>query len=620
MDRRNSAIHATRAFGHSRAVALLLPLLVLCLFTVFATTGFSPVLAQEPGSLAVAGTPVSGQPSTSPAASAASAEDPVFGAMQDELARSMDRLALPGMPKPYYLAYCVQDNEMLTVRARYGALAEVDRSRERYLSTEIRVGSPERDNTGFIGSWEDASTMRARLSEEDDYLGLRHEIWLNTDAAYKNALEALARKQSYLQAHPQKDTLPDFVAAEKLAYLGEPARIAADPARWSAEVCAAGRVLGEYPQLQDWEVSYFTVAVNKRYLTSENHRHLKGGLYHHLEVSATAQAADGQRLSSFVQFDTRDEEPLSGEALAKEIRAFAGALCAMAQAPVLDEYAGPVLFTDYAAAQLIAQLFVAQLSPAREPLTADEWMARNLGEAKLAARLHRRVLPDFVSVTDEPSRDRFQGVALSGYQAIDDEGVAADDLTLVRDGRLVDLPMRRLPTKKLSASNGHALLLPNQWMTTASTNLFVQTSRPVEDLVSELRKLCQEAGNEYGLLVTRLDDPQISSAYQWMSSGGDEEGMLTAPVLVYRIYAKDGRREPVRGLAFDEVTIRTLRDIAALGSQARVVNMRQPAPMTGLRYPMAIVTPDILVEDMELSSQGMSREPLPLSQRPAIGE
>jgi len=135
-------------------------------------------------------------------------KDPVFRAMQEEIDRSMRHLVLPGMPAPYFMAYWVQDNETLTIEARYGALVDTSRARERYLCSQVRVGSPEMDNTGFVGGWDDLYSMRERLSEEDDLIGLRRQLWLHTDVAYKNALESLARKQAYLQAHPARDTVP----------------------------------------------------------------------------------------------------------------------------------------------------------------------------------------------------------------------------------------------------------------------------------------------------------------------------------------------------------------------------------------------------------------------------
>ncbi|MFH1143043.1 MAG: metallopeptidase TldD-related protein, partial [Candidatus Eisenbacteria bacterium] len=545
--------------------------------------------------------------------------DPVFGAMQDEMDRAMTQLVMPGMTPPYFLAYWIQDNETLTIEARYGALVQTARDRERYLAAQVRVGSPALDNTEFIGGWDDLYRMRARMAEEDDYLSLRHQLWLHTDAAYKDGLETLARKQAHLQAHPPQDTLPDFVAAAAVDRIEAPARLEVDEAQWADEVREAARLLSGYRSLQDWRITYFGGAVNRRHLNSEGHRHLKGGVQHLLEVSATAQAPDGQRLTGFLRFSTRDEPIPVGGALAARVRALAEDLEAMAGAPLLDEYAGPVLFTDFAAAQFVSQLFISQLSPVRAPLAAEEWMADQMPDARLTGRLQRRVMPDFVSVRDEPAREAWGGIKLAGYQKIDDEGVASQALTLVRDGRLVDLPMGRLPTKKLSGSNGHALLLPNQWLTTGVTNLFVASRSPVEDCVKELRRICTESGNAYGLLVTRLEDPGVSNAYRWTETEGGEEELLTAPVTMYRVYADDGRREPVRGLSFDEVSIRTLRDIAALGGDEAVFNFRQPSPMSGWRQPIAIVTPSILVEEMELTARGLAREPRPLSDRPHVG-
>jgi len=557
--------------------------------------------------------------SASDRARADTGKDPVFRAMQEEIDRSMRHLVLPGMPAPYFMAYWVQDNETLTIEARYGALVDTSRARERYLCSQVRVGSPEMDNTGFVGGWDDLYSMRERLSEEDDLIGLRRQLWLHTDVAYKNALESLARKQAYLQAHPARDTVPDFGPSDRLDLVQEPVRLNVDAERWTKEIRAAGKVLAAYPALQDWRVRYYAVAVNKRHLNSEGRRHHKGAVYHYLDVSATAQAPDGQRLSDCLKFTSRDEEPLAGEHLADEIRALAEELTAMAAAPLLDEYAGPVLFTDYAAAQVLSQLFVAQLAPVREPLYADEHIASQAPSAKLPARLQRRVMPDFVTITDQPARDEWNGIRLAGRQQVDDEGTPAGELTLVRAGRLVDLPMSRLPSKKLRRSNGHAVLLPNQWTISGITNLFVASDRPVEDLVAELRRLCQESGNEYGMLITRLADRQTSAEYSWTESfgPGDDDELLSAPIGVYKVYAFDGRREPVRGLAFEEISIRTLRDIAALGAQAAVINLRQPSPLPGYAYPVTIVTPAMLVEEMELSSAELAREPLPVSERPA---
>ncbi len=177
---------------------------------------------------------------------------------------------------------------------------------------------------------------------------------------------------------------------------------------------------------------------------------------------------------------------------------------ALLSAETLDEYAGPVLFTDYAAAQFIAQLFAAQLTPAKSPLLAEDWMKQYMPDAKLAGKLNRRVLPEFVTVTDEPTRESWEGMKLAGYKLVDDEGVPAEDVTLVENGRLVTLPTGRGPTKKLTESNGHAVTFPNLWTEPTASNLFVRSEKTKKDLVEELRKLAKDCRQ-------RVRDPHHSA-------------------------------------------------------------------------------------------------------------
>lgn len=553
------------------------------------------------------------------AVTAAAQDDVLFRAMQDEMDRSMTDLRIEGMDPPYFLSYRLQDDDAIRLEARYGSLVRSEATRARYLYVECRVGDPAFDNSNFVAGWQDLNRQRQGVVEEDDYDALRHAVWLATDDAYKGALEQLAGKESYIQAHPQKEAIPDFSEAEPFVHMEEPVALAVDADAWEHEVRAAAGVLGEYPALQDWRVTFTCVGSNKRYLNSEGSRHLKGAVFSDLEVTATAQAEDGQRLTNFLRYTTRGGDALpTGDELAADVRGLAEEIQALLAAETLDEYAGPVLFTDDAAAQFIAQLFAAQLTPARSPLLAEDWMKQYMPDAKLTGKLNRRVLPEFVTVTDEPTRESWEGMKLAGYKLVDDEGVPAEDVTLVENGRLVMLPTGRGPTKKLTESNGRAITFPNQWTVPAASNLFVQSEKTKKDLVEELRNLAKGFDSEFGLLITRLDVPEISRQYQWTESF-DEPGatLLTAPTVAYKVYADDGRMEPVRGITFDEVSVRTLRDIYALGAKPALTNLRQSMSGPGMYYPLAVVTPDILVEEMEFKSSSGS-EPMMVGGRPDV--
>jgi TldD protein len=544
--------------------------------------------------------------------------DPIFRAMNDELQRSMDRLVIEGMPAPYFLSYRIRDYQTETVNARYNALVESDQSRNRYLYIDLRVGSPQLDNSNFYSGWEDIWKSRENVVEEDSYQALRHQLWYHTDQAYKDALEQLARKKAYQQTHPEKEEIPDFSTEKPFVYSGTPVQVAPNRQQWEEKVRNAGAVFDNYPGLQDWKVEYSAQTVNQWYVNSEGSQHLKGELYQFLEVSASMQAEDGQRLTSFLQYVSRDgDEPVSGAVLETDIKRMAGELEAVAKAPTLDEYVGPVLFTDWASEQFFSQLFANQLSLPRKPLTAADWMSDNLPVGKLAGKVKRHILPEFVTITDEPQRENWEGKPLAGFQMVDDEGVASENITLVEKGRLETLPKGRQPTKKIPQSNGHSHSLPFQMTVPGISNLIVTSSKPFssEKMVQELRRLCREQDMEYGLLIKRLDEPRFDEPYRWIQTEERSKPLLRSPLIAYKVYAKDGRMEPVRGLEFDEVAIRTLRDIVALGKDAQAYNITQTTVFSDGYYPAAIVCPSILVEEMELKAAGV-QEPLPVAENP----
>lgn len=544
--------------------------------------------------------------------------DPIFRAMEDELERSMKELVIEGMPQPYFLSYRIMDSESVRIQAQYGALTSENHNNDRYLYINLRVGDPLLDNTNFVGTWQDVYNPRKNLVEEDSYSTLRHQIWFHTDEAYKKALENLARKKSHLQANPVHESIPDFSSVKNFEYNDEPVHLEPDNQQWTLLVKNAAQTFYEFSPLQNWKVSYRGSAICKRFVNSEGSRHLKSGVFHYLEMSATIQAEDGQRLTSFKHyFLSPGEEVPSTEEIAADVRKLAGDLVSMAEAPLMEEYAGPVLFTDYASAQFISQLFVKQLSLTRKPITVDDWMNRYLPVGKLTGRLNRRVLPDFISITDEPTRRTWQGHPLAGYSKVDDEGVESRDITVVKDGRLVEFPLSRQPVKKLNESNGHARALPNQVIVPGITNLFVESdkAKSYKKLVRELRKLSRDFGNEFGLIITRLNDPSISYDYLWTDPDNNDSDLLTSPLIAFRVWCDDGRIEPVRGLDFDEVTIRSLRDITAVGKDVRAWNYMQPSVFSYYVYPASVITPSILVEEMEFKA-GADREPRPVSSSP----
>ena len=111
-------------------------------------------------------------------------------------------------------------------------------------------------------------------------------------------------------------------------------------------------------------------------------------------------------------------------------------------------------------------------------------------------------------------------------------------------------------------------------------------------------------------------------ASSFLMQGGASQAQLTSPILAYKVYVEDGRKELVRGLGFRDVSVRSLRDIVASGEDQYVNNRFLEPGGSGLfrslgafipsRFggpggqgiPAAVVAPSVLFEELEIERIG----------------
>ena len=132
---------------------------------------------------------------------------------------------------------------------------------------------------------------------------------------------------------------------------------------------------------------------------------------------------------------------------------------------------------------------------------------------QFASSYKTRVLPDFLSLVDDPTLAALDGTALLGHYEVDDEGVKAQRVPLVEKGMLVNFLVGRQPIRDFPSSNGHGRAsLPLSWPTPALGNLVVQfqrccCSRGTEE---EIDRYLQ--GTWPGIWLLRQDDGRGSRA------------------------------------------------------------------------------------------------------------
>jgi len=552
-------------------------------------------------------------------------EDVLLKALRDEIARSIEELQLEDLERPYYIEYAVEDAETLFIKAVFGAVVKSNRSRSRMLRVDLRVGSYDLDNSEFMSRSSPYSMIAGRprpLVQEDDYMALRHDIWLATDGIYKDALEQLAAKRSFVQTKVQSEEIPDFSREEVTRTIAPKRPVIFDQEGWKERLCRLSKIFQKFPAIYDSSIGLTVRFAHKYYLNSEGSVSRQPDTLVSFHARAATQAPDGMRLAHFVPFyGTSLEQFPPEEEMAAKIEQMAKELTALISAPVLENYLGPVLVTGEAASELFAQVLAPQLSGQRPPLVDDERMAVMMPESRFASRLNRRVLPIFFTVVDDPDQQTYTEIPLIGGYKVDDQGVLARPVTLIERGFLRALLMTRRPRKEITQSNGHARAIPFGSPNAQIGNLFIKATggKSFDELKQQMIDLCKEQNLSYGLIIKKLDNPTITGRELSISalSGGGGRGQetISAPILIYKVLVEEGKEKLVRGLTVTEMTAAMLKDIVAAGKDYFVNNRLSGgggitgnifayASMLGdsgvFGIPTSVVAPSVLFEEVEM--------------------
>ncbi len=571
--------------------------------------------------------------------------DKTLYAMHDEMERARARLALPGVDKPFYIEYRLLDLDVCAVTASFGGLISTSVDRSRQMRVDVRVGDYHLDSSNFISDdgFQGFLGSTGQVGIDRDYHSLRQDLWLATDQAYKAAATQMSLKQAFLRSLTKPPEIDDFAMAPPLVKIDP--RIEPDwtNRNWEDEARTASAVWKNYPQLYGARVHYYLIYATTYLMTSEGTTIRTSRSLAAIEAALDTEADDGMQLHNFYVVYGAKPSDLPGAAdVAKGLAQSAADLMAMRSSQLVPDYTGPVLFDPSAAGSLLAQALGPSLSGARPPLSMtqeyDAFQERFGGRSEWMNRIGQRVLPANVTLVDDPTLSQFMGQPLLGTYQVDDEGVVAQRVSLVEDGILKNLLMSRRPGPDFDASNGHgrsASLIAPQAL---SSNLIFQATGTLvpADLRKKFLDTCREDGHEWCLEVKSMDNPAVSSLTQQDFSdfvgemaGGIASG-ARAPLLVERVYVSDGHEEPVRGGLIDGLTVRTLRNILAIGNDSTIYDYMQN-PEDGLAgtalgafgealggIPSSIVAPSLLLEDVEV--RGFHGEPrrLPLVPIPPL--
>ena len=522
-------------------------------------------------------------------------DDPMLQAMRQELDREKAQIVLPGMERPYFIEYHFDDIDTYEAVANYGALTLEQANHQRIVRVSVRIGDYTRDSSVARG---DGAVELA--PKDNNPLALRYALWTATDDAYKNALRAYATKQANLKRFQSTAPEHDFAPAKPVVKIDPLVTMDLDRGTWKKRIIDASGLYASDPDVRAFsaDVQFSSsniraIAINRYLVNTEGTVVRQGYTGYTAQISVGGQAPDGMRLSrdnGTTAVDAKDLEDAA--AFRKRTIDDLKSLEALRKAPLVsaDDYHGPVLFSGDAAADVFDRLFVPNVEADRPEAGTT---ARTQGA--YSSSLHAQVLPDTFDVIGNPTLTTFNGQRLLGAYAIDDEGVPAQSVDVVVNGKLQNFLIGREPVRDFPTSNGHGRAAPGQPARSHYGVMLFKSTQPLSAAAINARLLA-------------LAKEQGHDVYAVETLGGE-----LLPRILYRVHP-DGTKDLVRGAIFDELDARSLRsDIIAAGdgSTAYVANSLGAIHQT-------TIAPALLFGDIGVKRATEEQQKLPYYPPPSL--
>jgi predicted Zn-dependent protease len=529
---------------------------------------------------------------------------PLVSILSEELDRNFQVLKQKADPAPYFMGYEVTEQEGRAVSATLGALRSNSADRNRTLDVTVRVGSPKLDNYHRIPGERPRFAARIPLPIEDNPAAIRRRAWLETDRVYRQAAETLIKIRTSRQVKvAEEDDSDDFSTEDPSVYSEAPPKFSFASEEWAARVRKWSAEFAKQRAILTSQVIVLAQRETRTLVNTEGTRVQHGRGFAEIAITARAKAVDGMDLSLRESFEAADAASLPKEAVVlAAIERLSKDLMALLRAPVVQPYVGPAILSGRAAAVLFHEIFGHRIEGHRQKDESEgQTFTKSVGT---------KILPEFLSVTSDPTLRQFNGVELNGWYQYDDEGVKAQRVAVVEKGVLKTFLMSRSPVKGFPRSNGHGRRQPGSEVVSRQSNLFVESSQQVPE--ARLRQMLMDEvrrqNKPYGLYFQQVIGGFTSTARQGI------QAFKVIPILVYRVYPDGRPDELVRGADIVGTPLASFARILATSDRPEVFNGYCGAESGSV--PVSAVAPAILVSEIEIEKKEKSQERPPLLPAP----
>jgi len=529
-------------------------------------------------------------------------EKDIRKAMTEELRLATTKLCIMNEKPPYFVSYLLRERERFEVWARFGSPYGQKYNQSIDCYAQVRVGSYELDQSvnGGLNNFqsEDSNFWADNLPLDGNIDVLRYALRLLTEDKYREALEGYYRKKSQIVAGAYKQKGPNFSRQTPKKFSEAPKNLDRDVKKWMDLVLPYSKRFRSFPFLKSSFVEMTGERIRTYYRNSEGSDVVTEQIFYALELHALAVDENGsmeKRQRQFF-FTTPNQLP-SPEQIEEAIEKLALYLQELVKAPRIKPHSGPVLLGPEASGLFFHEVLGHRLEGER--LLSD-------GEGRtLKDKVDENIIPDFLSVYDDPTLETFNGVPLLGHYRFDSEGIASQKVTLIKKGVLKNFLQSRTPINRKSKSNGHGRTEFFKAPMARMGNLIVEGHQPKksrEHLEEFFQRQVRDMGKSFGLIIEEVHAGETdTSNYDFQVFKGQPERIL-------KMDAKTGKKTLVRGLDFIGTPLSAVSKIEATGPDQSVFNSFCTAESGDVR--VCSIAPSLYFSDMELQRSNEKTAPV----------
>src|SRR5690606_36464376 len=176
-------------------------------------------------------------------------------------------------------------------------------------------------------------------------------------------------------------------------------------------------------------------------------------------------------------------------------------------------------------------------------------------------RVGKVVLPEFLSIYDDPTLRNYEDIQLNGFYHYDQEGVAAQKAVLIEDGVLKGYLKSRSPIEGSLKSNGHGRAQGIAKPIARMSNLVIEANAaakvPYDELKKQLMAEVKAQGKPFGLIIRDITGGSTNT------SGWGYQAFKGSPRLLYKVDPDTGEETLVRGVELVGTPLTSINKIIA---------------------------------------------------------